>query len=176
MGSRYNPYCIWSGHVSDVIVLFNTLAPVGWMVDWKLFKHAEAQTLICRQLHGKRGPGTSKEIVSALMFVHVCLHFIRVCTCVCCGTRVTSVPAVLQSASLACPSDLQIPSLVRSTQSGSFFRMPMCYTSQHTHTPRHSDRHTTWPTQANCSLNQKFQHMTVWTQQSRTASHWLVWF
>lgn len=89
------------------------------------------------------------------MCVHVHLHIL--CMCVCRGTRVTSVPAVLRGEGLACPSDLQIPSLVRSTQSSSFFRTHMCYTSQHTHTLRHPDGHTTYSTQTNCSLNQSFQ-------------------
>lgn len=99
--------------------------------------------------------GTAKEIVPPLM----CLYVLCVCAYECLRTRVTSVPAVLGGVGLACPSVLQIPSLLCSTQSRRFFRTHMCYTSQHTHTLRHPDGHTTYSTQTNCSFNQTLQHM-----------------
>lgn len=105
-------------------------------------------TSSCRGKQQGCGGGTAKEIVSPLMCVDMLCVYVRL------RTRVTSVPAVLGGAGLACPSDLQIPFLLRSTQSRRFFRTHMCCTSQRTHTLRHPDGHTTYPTHTNCSLNQ----------------------
>ena len=107
------------------------------LAKWKLYRHMEA--------HIQTAAG---EAARRLMCGSWC---VCVCVCVCRRARVTSVPAVLGAAGLACPTDLQIPSPLCSTQRAVvFFKMHMCYTSQHTHWgtrtgTRHTPRRPTAP-------------------------------
>lgn len=75
------------------------------------------------------------------------------------------------------PSHLQIPSQLCEAQSHGFFTKYMCYTWQHTHTLGRSHGHTTtYPMQANCSLNQTFQHMRYERLAKYNSTSLLIWF